>query len=858
MPNRFAARAAAILALSLLLHSGGAAQDAASGGEASGTTGFDPAAEQFLYRGATAIEAPDTYFPGAGPAHEDPATRLARESYVRGALLAEKGNPVKAFERFREAATRDPENVWLRLRAIDAAIMLSDFGYAQEAASDILRFDPDNTRVMFRLGQVALIRDRVREAEEWFRRVLEREPRQVDALAAMAQIAFEHYRDLEATKEYSGRILKVTNLHLQAMLWNAQANALTGDVATAADLYERLLSYRPQLIMQVEDMARQLMLRGRQEDAMLLYRRAIRMAPSAQNVRFAWEEQLRRRGGDAAVREGYLQLLAEHENDLDVQELYAEYLTRTGDLLALRALRESMLKAEPMYVPALIDLARLSLDAGDTARADEFVQRTLAAGPDNSDVYRQLAELYLRRRKDLDRAATLLERAVALNPRDARSLLLLGLIAEERKDFLAAEARLRDALAAAPAQKEPLRALGDFFLRRERLREATDVLEQVMAIDPEDREVRLRLAQLFFEADNARGLDRVEAAVAAASPANDTFLAQYGILARQYGQFERARKALERVVESIPGYAQVRFELAACYAHLNRRDLADRLVQQGRSLATDSVSKAGYLRGLIDYAEHVGDPALHVDAWRELSELEPGEFSTQEGYTLALADAGRTEEALRQLEETKTRFALRNPEQVKLLEAGTLVRTGSPDRALAILDGMLKDMPDDTGILFQKAFVANEAGRGELAESLYRKVLEKLGEADEENSSLVALSSNNLAYMLAKRGEKLEEALELAKEARRLNRRAPYVMDTYGYILFRLGRLDEAQKLLEEAARLTLSDAEIHSNLGDLYTAMGRLDAAKASYERAKAIDPDLEGLREKLAQVESGGKKPQ
>lgn len=856
MPHRIAARAAAIMALSLLLHGGATAQDAGSDGETSGTAGPDPAAEQFLYRGATAFEAPDTYFPGGEPAHEDPATRLARESYVRGALLAEKGNPVKAFEMFREAATRDPENVWLRLRAIDAAIMLSDFGYAQEAAADILRFDPDNTRVMFRLGQVALIRDRVSEAEEWFRRVLEREPRQVDALAAMTQISFEHHRDLEATKEFSGRILKVTNLHLQAMLWNAQANALTGDVATAADLYERLLGYRPQLIMQVEDMARQLMLRGRQEDAMLLYRRAIKMAPSAQNVRFAWEEQLNRRGGDAAVREGYIQLLAEHENDLEVQELYAEYLTRTGDLLALRALRENMLKIEPLYVPALIDLARLSLDAGDTAKADEYVQRTLAAGPDNSDVYRQLAELFLRR-DDLDRASTLLERAVELNPRDARSLLLLGLVAEERKDYFAAEAKLRDALAAAPAQKEPLRALGDFFLRRERLREATEVLEQVMAIDPDDREVRLRLAQLFFEADNTRGLDRVESGVAAANPANDTFLAQYGILARQYGQFERGRKALERVVESIPGYAQVRFELAACYAHLNRRDLADRAVQEGRALATDPVAKAGYLRGLIDYAEHVGDTAMHVEAWRELAELEPGEFPSQQGYALALADAGRKEDALRQLEATKAKFADRVPDEVKILEAGTLVRTGSPDRALAILDAMLEETPDDTGVLFQKAFVASEAGRQEAAESLYRSVLERLGEPDEDNSGLVALSSNNLAYLLAKRGEKLEEALELAKVARRLNRRAPYVMDTYGYILFRLGRLDEAQKVLEEAALLSLADAEIHSNLGDLYTAMGRLDAAKESYERAQAIDPDLEGLREKLAQVESGRSKP-
>ncbi len=100
-------------------------------------------------------------------------------------------------------------------------------------------------------------------------------------------------------------------------------------------------------------------------------------------------------------------------------------------------------------------------------------------------------------------------------------------------------------------------------------------------------------------------------------------------------------------------------------------------------------------------------------------------------------------------------------------------------------------------------------------------------------------SLNALAYLFAEEGRRLEEGLELARRA--LDQR-PYsgaILDTQGWLLFRVGRGEEALEVLERANGLLPYEPEVLDHLGDVLWALERRDEAIARYEAAlRAAEP--------------------
>lgn len=76
---------------------------------------------------------------------------------------------------------------------------------------------------------------------------------------------------------------------------------------------------------------------------------------------------------------------------------------------------------------------------------------------------------------------------------------------------------------------------------------------------------------------------------------------------------------------------------------------------------------------------------------------------------------------------------------------------------------------------------------------------------------------NYYAYFLALENKKLEHALELSAYTLREDEENPAYNDTYGYILFRLGRFSEAGKYLEKAYQKHPFELEIMDHLADYY-----------------------------------------
>lgn len=110
---------------------------------------------------------------------------------------------------------------------------------------------------------------------------------------------------------------------------------------------------------------------------------------------------------------------------------------------------------------------------------------------------------------------------------------------------------------------------------------------------------------------------------------------------------------------------------------------------------------------------------------------------------------------------------------------------------------------------------------------------------------------NYLGYSLVERGENLDEALAMIEQAVAGQPQNGAIVDSLGWVLFKLGRFDEAVHQLERAASLLPVDPIINDHLGDAFWAVGRVTEARFQWQRALSFDPtetDARRIRQKIA----------
>jgi Flp pilus assembly protein TadD len=92
---------------------------------------------------------------------------------------------------------------------------------------------------------------------------------------------------------------------------------------------------------------------------------------------------------------------------------------------------------------------------------------------------------------------------------------------------------------------------------------------------------------------------------------------------------------------------------------------------------------------------------------------------------------------------------------------------------------------------------------------------------------------NYLGYSLVERGERLDEALSMIQLAVVAQPKAGYIIDSLGWVQYKLGYYNEAVSQLERAAELMATDPIVNDHLGDSYWAVGRKNEARFQWRRA-------------------------
>ncbi len=149
---------------------------------------------------------------------------------------------------------------------------------------------------------------------------------------------------------------------------------------------------------------------------------------------------------------------------------------------------------------------------------------------------------------------------------------------------------------------------------------------------------------------------------------------------------------------------------------------------------------------------------------------------------------------------------------------------GLRDQALVDMNAALQMEPDNPDLLVAAGNLFRSAGRPGDAEDMYRTAFGR----DEMNARVC----NNLAYLLAEQGIKLDEAESFARRASILEPSNPAALDTLGFVLMKQGSFDEAAEVLEKArlrARYLPPDSrmEILIRLARAYVAAGQAHLAR-------------------------------
>ena len=177
--------------------------------------------------------------------------------------------------------------------------------------------------------------------------------------------------------------------------------------------------------------------------------------------------------------------------------------------------------------------------------------------------------------------------------------------------------------------------------------------------------------------------------------------------------------------------------------------------------------------------------------------------------------------------------------QLTLAEAQILRDADQNQAAYDFLGTAIEKTPNDPDLLYDYGMTAEKLGRFEVLENSMRSVIR----VRPEN----AQAYNALGYTLADRNERLDEAKALIEKANALSPDDASILDSLGWVQYRLGNNGDALRHLERAYKLR-GDAEIAVHLGEVLWVSGRPADAEKTWREASAKEPQNVVLQQTLA----------
>src|SRR6266705_803888 len=337
-------------------------------------------------------------------------------------------------------------------------------------------------------------------------------------------------------------------------------------------------------------------------------------------------------------------------------------------------------------------------------------------------------------------------------------------------------------------------------------RTALDEARRAGQLRPDWEAAALLEAQLLQKVSVDQAASLLAAFLEQYPAARETRLAYARMLVAQK-RFAEARAEFQKLMAGTPDSTDMAFAVALLSLQLKDYDSAER-----------------YLRGLLD-----------------------GQYRDKDGVRLYLGQVAEERknlpEALRwygevgegeQYVQAQIRYSQVLARQGKLDEARLLRDANQPKTAFDLVGQALDRVPNNPELLYDYAMLAEKIERVDILEASLRKLIAIRPEH--------AHAYNALGYSLADRNQRLPEARELIEKALQLAPEDSFIIDSMGWVLYRMGNLKDSLGYLRRAFA-GRPDPEIAAHLGEVLWAMGARAEAERVWGDATRESPDNETL---------------
>jgi tetratricopeptide (TPR) repeat protein len=313
-------------------------------------------------------------------------------------------------------------------------------------------------------------------------------------------------------------------------------------------------------------------------------------------------------------------------------------------------------------------------------------------------------------------------------------------------------------------------------------------------------------------------------------PKADEVRLSYAKLLVNQKRFDEAKPEFVKLVESSKGNPEMSAVVGLLSLESNDYLMADKYFQQSISSGfKDPEQLYGYLGRSAERQKN------DVKALEWYDKIQPGDHYLDGRLSAAgvIARTKNVDTAIKMLDEVNDL----TPEQQILViqnEASLLSQAKRNQESFDLLDKAASSFPQSAELTYDHAMAAERVGKYEVMETQLRKLIKARPE--------FAAAYNALGYSFADRNVKLPEAQNLLETAVKLAPDDHYMLDSLGWVHYRLGNLDKAAEFLKKAYA-TQADPEIAAHLGEVLWKQGKLEEAKKLWASALKDYPENDVL---------------
>lgn len=473
--------------------------------------------------------------------------------------------------------------------------------------------------------------------------------------------------------------------------------------------------------------------------------------------------------------------------------------------------------------------AMIAMYMKDNKKIKQAVAIWLKSDPQNLTA-RKLAVLTTLRAEDKQASIDHLNAMLAIDPAgfENTALELADVLQEDSKTAL-----LYDALEAV-SLKNPNQAVVFYVqsllaMQMKKRDLAGHKIQQALNIQPDWDKALIFQAQIaIYSGDVNKAVELLRNA-SSKYPENEKINKIFAQVLIKKASYEEAGEIYQRLITLNPDDAESQFALGLVNFQLDQDDKAEEIFTRLYEQPKWRHQASFYLGKLEEKRENVQQA---LDWYDKVSEG-PFEFEAPLAAVSLLAKNKQYEDAAKRLKLMEIRF----PKQIvriRLMQTELLSMQKQYEKAFQSLTDLLSQYPDEKDILYTRALMAERIGRIDVLEADLKKIL--------ANNPDSAEALNALGYTLLGYPERYAEAEKYLVRALSLQPDEPVIMDSYGWLQFKLGNTAKALLYLEQAYAKQ-QENEIAAHLAEVLWVLGRKDEARKLFNKAIKTAPNDEYL---------------